>query len=77
MKNKLDETQGSQSKFHELNIYISNIYIYIYVGGAHAFGRLSVCFALVSLFNGISGFMGNLMPNHPCRKTVEVLTSSW
>ena len=30
-KKKLHETQGSQSKFHEIYIYICNIYLFIII----------------------------------------------
>ena len=45
----LHETQGSQSKFHELNIYIYLIYIYIYIYSPTSVGFSSLANEVIVL----------------------------
>ena len=47
-----------------------HIHTYIY---KHTLVVFFFCFGLVSLFNGMSTFVGNIMPKYPCRRTALIL----
>ena len=57
-------------KFHEKSTKIKLIFSTVFFSPPHTHTHTHV---LVSLFNGISTFVGHLMPNHPCKTTVILL----